>query len=307
MANPLKKKTIIVPWDSSQGCGYALEHAFQLAQAVGDNVMILQLVKRPGMLLTRVKRSEFEQQLAEQRQQLEREAQRLNMEFAEKRAAIIQNLKTKTAAAGREFQEVTITSMVLDYRSLVHSLNELVLTLSVNLFVTSQYYQLSRTTRLDLLPILRKMKSSKVDTTPFIIVNKPPKHLYYTELVVPMEYVGSYKETLRWVAYLSTYYHCNVNLIKPPLKDESKRRGMANNLYFTKKILDSKNVVYGIKTANKRAEFNQEVFSFVSAIEADLLILMANNMKNYFADRVVKSEVPILFINPLSKKYQAFK
>ena len=82
---------------------------------------------------------------------------------------------------------------------------------------------------------------------------------------------------------------------------------MANNLCCTKKILDSKNVVDGITTANKRAEFNQEVFSFVSAIEADLLILMANNMKNYFADRVVKSDVPILFINPLSKKYQAFK
>ncbi len=305
MANATQK-TIVVPWDFTPGSEIALQHAIRLAQVVGDNIMILHPIRKPRLMLTAGARARYQQQHDELQKRLEHEAGRLQREYDDRMDGETPSSEDPLHAQGRELHRINILSMVLEIRSLRKSLADLFVSVDVNLIVSKQFYTVEGERDLNLVDAFRRIKSSKVETTPFIIVNQPPQHQYYTELVVPMDYDNTYKEKLRWVAYLSNYYHCNVNLMKPYLKVDRKKKGMANNLYFTKKILDSKNVVYGIKTASRHADFREEVFSFTKTIDSDLIILMTSKLRFYFPDGVVTSDVPIMFINPLSKRYQAF-
>lgn len=305
MANNTKK-TIIVPWDFTERSEIALAHAYQLAQVVGDNIMLVSIVHRPVLFLSVGKKNRFEEHVEEMRDRLENEATRLKRQLEAQKQSLSEAMQNEVTTQRRDLLEVSILTMVLGFSNLRRALKELYISMEVNLVLAKQDYLLENGKSLNLVNVLRKVKMGKVDTVPFVIVNALPTHKYYTELVVPMDYDKTYKETLRWVAYLSNYYHCNVNMIKPPVNDEGKKKGMANNLYFTKKILDSKNVVYGIKTANRKGDFRSEVLKFTKAIDADLLIIMTDKMKKYFGSLVISADVPVMFVNPLSKRYQNF-
>jgi hypothetical protein len=64
-------------------------------------------------------------------------------------------------------------------------------------------------------------------------------------------------------------------MIKPYITDTFMKKDMGNNIYFTKKMLDKQNIVYGIKTAKKKQSFKSEIFRFTELIDADLIVMMA--------------------------------
>lgn len=299
------KKTIIVPWDFSKECEISLQHAYQLAQAVGDNVMLVHFIKRPRFMPGAAAKDRFQEEIESMRAKLTKEVDRLSVEYETERQRLELALKQEPNQK-RQVLQVTILPMVVSYVNLRKAINELYRSMDVNLVVTNQFYYVTPKHGLDMITILRKVKSGRLNTMPFIVVKKPPVHQYYTDLVVPMDYDKTYKETLRWVAFLSNYYRCNVNLIKPPLKDELRKKGMANNMYFTKKVLEAQDVIYGIKTADKRKEFRHEVDRFSKDIDADMILIMTNKIKKFFAGGEIKSDIPVMFINPLSKKFQSF-
>ena len=300
------KKTIIVPWDFTERSEIALEHAYQLAQVVGDNILLVSLLRQPCRLATRASQHRFDLRLEELRGQLDDEAHRLKRRYDERQRELSLVMEQEQGEKRRELHDVSIMTLAMAYRNLRKAFKDVYTSMDINLVVARQFYNLEGGKKVNLVSILKRLKLGRANTMPFIIVNNPPTHRYYTELVVPMDSANSYKETLRWVAYLSNYYHCNVNLMKPSVRDDRRKKGMANNLYFTKKILDAKGVVYGIKTASRRNDFRTEIFKFTKTIDADLLIIMTDKMKAYFTKDLVDVEMPVMFINPLSKRYQAF-
>lgn len=89
--------------------------------------------------------------------------------------------------------------------------------------------------------------------------------------------------------------------------DEGKKKQLANNIYFTKKMLDGVNIVYGIKTAKKKGTFEDEVFRFARTIEADLILIMSDKY-DVFLDSNMESQldIPVMCVNPRIRKYQSF-
>lgn len=298
-------RVILVPWDFSEDSEKALAHAYQLAQMVGDNVMLVHFIRRPSLLIGAGAREKMHRQEMEAQEKLKKEVDRLSKLFETKREELRQSLEQEEYQ-DRKVQNVTILPYVLVYRNISKSLAELYASMGVNLVVTTSNYRLPNKKQLNMLAALRKIKSGRLTTVPFILVKQLPTHRYYTDVVLPLDFNKNFKESIRWVAYLSSYYHCNVNIIKAPAKNAETKQGIASNTYFTKKILDASNVVYGIKNADRNKEFRFEVENFVKEIDADLVLVMTDRIDRLFPNGEITIDVPVMLINPLAKLKQSF-
>lgn len=298
-------RVILVPWDFSEDSEKALAHAYQLAQMVGDNVMLVHFIRRPSLLIGAGAREKLHRQEMEAQEKLKKEVDRLSRLFEAKREELRQSLEQEEYQ-DRKVQNVTILPYVLVYRNITKSLTALYASMGVNLVVTTANYRLPNKKQLNMLAVLRKVKSGRLTTVPFILVKQLPTHRYYTDVVLPLDFNKNFKESIRWVAYLSSYYHCNVNIIKVPAKNAETKQGIASNTYFTKKILDASNVVYGIKNADRNKEFRFEVENFVKEIDADLVLVMTDRIDRLFPNGEITIDVPVMLINPLAKLKQSF-
>lgn len=298
------KKTIIVLWDYTEASAIALEHAYQLAHVTGDTIMLVHCVPAKRAF-SRAARDKQHDALESTRSKLTEQVEQLTKQYAALGAELALMLK-KDNYIKHDVQSVTLLPLVVTYRNLSKAFFELFKSMEINLVVTPNFYQVNEKKSLNMATVLSKVPSGRLDTVPFIIVKNKPIHRYYTDLVVPMDNSWAFKESLRWIAYLSSYYHCNVNLIKPALNEGFNKRGMANNTYFTKKILDAHNVVYGIKTADRGQDFAHSVEHFSRLIDADMIIIMTDRAKKIFPKDIIKFDIPVMMINPLSKKIGGF-
>lgn len=134
---------------------------------------------------------------------------------------------------------------------------------------------------------------------PFLLIQKPPKKDKIVEIVVPIDTDEKNRVQMNWVTYLAKYFNSNINIIKPYVEKNSKNILMKKNMQFARMILDSKHVVYGIKTSKREEKFNHAVNKFAKEIDADMLFIMSYNLKKLFK-WMEKEElkIPIICINP---------
>lgn len=277
------KKVVLVPWDFTEGSEIALQHAIQLAEVAGSEIMLLHIIPISwwNSLVNR---------------------------NVEQRTKDIEDIKKRLDVIAEEVNKkngFTPITMVLDGNP-NRILRELISTANINLIVAKKFYTYAK--KQFESAFFFKNLSLKSFSIPFIIVDSPPAHNHYIEIVVPIDYDKKYKETLHWIIYLSKYYKCNINLIKPFINDESKKKDMASNIYFTKKMLDGNKIIYGIKTAKRTSSFRDEVIKFANNIEADLILIMADRYIEYSATpkEINKNRVPLLCITPRTRKLQGF-
>lgn len=275
------KKVVLVPWDFSPGCENALKHAIQLASVAQNEIMLLHIIPKFWWQHFSKTVDERQQEVDESKKKLETVAKQISRDNG--------------------FTPIT---MVFEGNPIT-ILKELINTANINLIVSNKTYNYGKK-NYDSPSFLRKL-TLKNTSVPFIITEAAPAHSHYIEIVVPLDYDKKYKETLHWIIYLSKYYKCNINLIKPFVSDEGKKKDMANNIYFTKKMLDGNKIIYGIKTAKRQNSFKDEVFKFANNIDADLILIMADKYNNFVktTDKPI-SRIPVLCITPRSRKYQGF-
>lgn len=275
-----KKKYIVVPWDFSENSEIALRHAVQLAKVVNNGIALLYLNNYKGGLFGGgIKISE------------------------EELASIEKKLKEKA--------EKTSSENALDCTSFVRQGNakqiakEIIQTVNANLMVMYRSNKKGKAT-ISIKDFLKIMKGAFI---PFIILENEPAHEYYKEIVVPIDDDRLYRESLAWTIYMAHYYKCNVNLIKPYLTDEYRKKELANNIYFTKKMLDKQNIVYGVKTAKKKESFKDAVFGFGDIIEADMIMMTAKYYLRWLAGKNQRPlNIPVMCIPKRADltKYSSF-
>jgi hypothetical protein len=276
------KKVVLVPWDFSSGSEIALKHALQLAEAAGNEIMLLHIIPNYWWSFLLGQKPLSQEAIEEIKRKLE---------------AVSENICHE-----HKYNPIPI---VLEGDPIV-IIKELITTANINLIVAHKHYIFEKK-KIETKSFIRKL-SVKNLSVPFIIAEAPPIHSHYIEIVVPLDYDKKYKETLHWIIYLSKYYKCNINLIKPYISDEGKKKNMASNIYFTKKMLDGNKIVYGIKTAKRQNTFKDEVFKFAHNIDSDLILIMADKYNNYVSDGKGKetSRIPIMCITPRVRKLQGF-
>ncbi|HPD95117.1 MAG: universal stress protein [Bacteroidales bacterium] len=274
------RKVVLVPWDFTEECEIALQHAIQLANAGDNDIMLLHIIPHSLLYDTFIKKVNI------------KNIETLNAEFEK----IASNVEAKYG--------VRPQTLVLEGNP-SRIFKNLILTANVNLIVSNHAYKF-KDKKIRNSRSLKKLIFKNI-TLPFIIVSNPPKHDHYIEIVIPVDYDQKFKEAVHWIIYLAKYYKCNINLIKPYITDDSKKKMLANNIYFTKKMLDGVNIVYGIKTAKKKGTFEDEVFRFGNTIEADLILVMSDKYDNFIDAKREKSlDIPVMCVNPRVRKYQSF-
>ncbi|MFH2095780.1 MAG: universal stress protein [Bacteroidota bacterium] len=149
---------------------------------------------------------------------------------------------------------------------------------------------------------LKVVTGSKV---PFVLVQGPPKHNTYKEIVVPFDEDEKNRVQLNWVINLAKYYECNIDIIKPFFSKDSKNERMRNQLFFIKKNLDAKGIIFGVRTSKRGTEFSEAIFQFTEEIDADMLMMMSFKFKHYIKG-MKEHKPPIMVINPKLAKLAGF-
>jgi hypothetical protein len=275
-----KKDVILVPWDYTEASKVALMHAIQLAAEVNNHIMLARFIESPGFFAGKKVKESLH-----------------NAEFE------------KLKIAGQEIMaEYNVNPyLAVEVGITAGNVKDLVKDANANLVVCGKTYKLNEKITFEVGSVA---KMFCVIDIPFIVAQEKPAHNYYKEIVVPLDHDKKYKETLQWVVYLSKYYNCNINIIKPYIEDEFMKKDMTNNIYFTKKMLDKKNIIYGIKTAKKNKKFDDEILRFAENIDADLIVIMAKKYRNLVKEKPHYEErIPFLVINRSSKlmKYGGFR
>lgn len=265
------KKTIVVLWNSSKESEYCLEHAVQLAAVTNNNILFLHLTNKSGMFFGNAKHSEQEEL----------------------------KIKAELEAKVKEIQDkYNISSDI--YIKKGNFIKDLISTISskkeINLVLLPFHYNYSGSKCLKGRKFNEVIKKTVI---PYILIQKPPHHKYYKELVLPLDHDKKYKETIAWIVFLSHYFHCNVNILRPYIGNEFMKKDMNNNVFFTKKILDKQNIIYGIKTAKKTQPFYEEIFKFTKLIDADMIVMMAKQYNKWIDNnKQIEISVPILIAPP---------
>ena len=89
---------------------------------------------------------------------------------------------------------------------------------------------------------------------PFVLVQNPPKSAGYKEIVVPFDEDKRSRVQLNWVI--------NLNMIKPFINSNVRKENMKNQMFFIKKNLDAKGIIFGVRTSKREDEFNTAIFKF---------------------------------------------
>lgn len=278
-----ERDIILVPWEFKERNIISLRHAIQLAKAADNEILFFHVSKKKGFLESRRKKDEA---LDKARKELVKISDKFTIDNGIKSTSVVKE------------------------GNLEKTLNETIQEFNVNLIVTHSDYSAGEKGP----NIMQLVKTTKKSSIPFILTQNNPKHNHYIEIVIPIDYDRKFKETVRWVMHLSKYYKCNLNFIKPYYDDDEKKRLMANNIYFTKKMLDANEIIYGIKTAKKNKNFSDEIYNFAHKIDADLVVFMSTSYKRHVlntnkTDKYTfeqKIEIPVMCINPLSRKYKGF-
>lgn len=150
---------------------------------------------------------------------------------------------------------------------------------------------------------LKVIVSSKV---PFVVIQAPPSHDHYNNIVFPVDFKSESREKVNMVIYLAKYYKCKIRVIKPLVKDEGLVKRINNNILFTKKILDSKGVDYDIFTA-ETDNFADETIGYSQKIDADIILIMTTkdiSFKDYVLganeQQIIANtaKIPVMCVNP---------
>ena len=278
------KKAILILWDFTKDAENSLFHAIQLAKVADNEIILMHIIRKRGLFSSS---TVFERKIEEATYKLNSKVDDIYE---------ISGIKPQ---------------IVVKEGNILGLLNGIIPEFNVNLLIMGAEYK-SSGKKISVKSILSTITKSK---TPIIVTESLPSHSHYVEIVVPIEHDKKYKETLRWTIYLSKLYKCNLNFIKPYIRDKYQKEDMRKNIYFTKKMLDKYDIVYGIKTAKKDLDYRDEIYKFATKIDADLIVAMTKkyhkyvNIKNKVNSYGSKSQIPIMYINPRAdiRKYGGFR
>ncbi len=270
--------TILVPWDFTELCEFALQHAVDMAKISHQPIMIVHVLEKD-------KKSE------------DTEA-KLN--------------KIAANAAGNTGVKISVLIRKGNILKTLRTLAKKEMNVSVVVMKTggpkgSQKYMGSRA--------LKIIIGAQI---PFLVIQAPPsKALLEQTVVTPIDFRYENKEKIKWIQFLSKYYKLKIFMVRPEVKDAGFKKHISNNIMFTQQQLDKKGIEYEIATLKNGKSFQEEVVQFAHEKKADLMLVMLKKhiglmdhligvKEQYYLTNPQK--IPVMCVNPNInlRKYQSF-
>lgn len=152
---------------------------------------------------------------------------------------------------------------------------------------------------------MKVITSSKV---PFIVTQKGTnKESGYDKILVPLDLHNETKQKLEIVADMAKYFNSEVHIVTPKESDEFLRNKLSGNIAYAKKYLADKKVRCAAHIADKPGDFVDQLLDLAGEIGADLITIM-NLQRNSlmgmlgarYEQQIITNEdqIPVLCVNP---------
>lgn len=272
------ESTILVPWDFTELCGFALNHAIDMAKISHQPIMIVHVL--------------------EEGKKLEETEAELN--------------KIAANAAGNTGVEISVLIRKGNILKTLRKLAKKEMNVSVVVMKTGgpkgrQKYLGSRAIKIII--------GAQI---PFLVIQAPPsKELLEKTVVTPIDFRYENKEKIKWIQFLSKYYKLKIFMVRQDVKDAGFKKHISNNIMFTQQQLDKKGIEYEIATVKNDKSFQEEVVQFAHEKNADLMLVMLKKhigvvdhliglREQYYLTNPRK--IPVMCVNPNInlRRYQSF-
>jgi len=144
-------------------------------------------------------------------------------------------------------------------------------------------------------------------SVPFIVVQGPPRHKHYSNIVFPVDFRKESKLKLNWVGYLAENFNLTVNVLVPNTKDSIHAKSIKANLEFAKKYFENKEIDFEIHESKASGTFVKQTIDFARYIDADLIIIVITKepgLNDYMfgaeEQKLIANndEIPVMCIQP---------
>ena len=132
-------------------------------------------------------------------------------------------------------------------------------------------------------------------STPFIVVQKPPKNTALKNVVMPIDFRTDAKEKLNWVEYLHKLYSPKFFLLKPNFTESETIHKIKANTFYCQNYLDKKGISYETGMAEGKHSFVDETVEYAHRKNADLILIVAP--KKSFSDYLLNSPEQYVIAN----------
>ena len=142
---------------------------------------------------------------------------------------------------------------------------------------------------------------------PYLVVQAPPKHDQYNNVVFPIDYKTENKEKLKWVDFINKMFDTKTHIFATASKEGILDSRTKANVVFSKRFMEEKNIDYELTLSEGESSFSQETIQYAEKIDADMVLIMTTRDIS-FHDYVLgayeqyiianNSQIPVLVINP---------
>jgi nucleotide-binding universal stress UspA family protein len=155
----------------------------------------------------------------------------------------------------------------------------------------------------------RALKVITHSNRPFVVVqNKPIRQHGYKNIVLPIDFSKETKQKLMWAVELSKVFKSTFHILADFESDEYAAKAVHNNIAYAENFLKKNGCEFTVTNAEKGESFTRQTIRFASSVDADLIIIMTNQEKD-FGDFIIgpyeqnvianDSQIPVMTLNPV--------
>nr|WP_319400250.1 universal stress protein [uncultured Carboxylicivirga sp.] len=142
---------------------------------------------------------------------------------------------------------------------------------------------------------------------PYLVVQAPPKHNEYNNVVFPVDYKTENKEKLKWVDFINKMFKSKTHIFANASKEGILDNRTKANVVFSKRFMEEREINYELTLSEGESSFSQETIQYAKDIEADMVLIMTTRDIG-FHDYVLgayeqyiianNAQIPVLVMNP---------
>lgn len=271
-----KKTTVLVPYDFTEVTEFALLHAINYAKKTENEITLLHIVDRKGLLNS----------------------------YSKKVQETIEATTKLNEIARKHFKEscVWIRPLVLE-GSIFTTISDVASFINASL-VFMGIHEMKGMQKITGSWAMKVISNTNI---PFMIVQAPPVNDTLENIVFPVDESKEIAEKLSWAKYLAKKYESNIRIVKQDYTSGSK---VTSLLTFVKDFFSKNKISFDIFETHKSKKFVDSILNYSQKINADAIIIQIKkgiNITDYIIgveeQEVIFNEfkIPVICVNPGNK------
>lgn len=151
---------------------------------------------------------------------------------------------------------------------------------------------------------------------PFVVVQAPPEHNQFENIVFPINFRIEDKEKLKWANYIAHFFKTKLHVVYQEVNDMDLKHKIVANLRFAKRYFEERGIDYEIISLRGEDSLAEETIEYSRETNSGMIMVMTTkhiSFQDYVlgADEQViianKYRIPVMSVNPRDEGRKAGK